>query len=76
MLLLGWRELELKVGGDVCVCVLVGVLLQRGSEEGGADLVPPPPPEALTSQDRWCWSNDSSSTLAFWPACILNSLTD
>lgn len=31
---------------------------------------------ALTSRDRWCWSNDSSSILAFWPACILNSLAD
>lgn len=71
MLLLGWPEPELKVGGDE------GAVIGRGlggrGEEGG---VLGAPPEALTSQDRWCWSNDSSSTLAFWPACILNSLTD
>lgn len=59
------------------------LLLLRGSEEGveggvegveGARLAPPW--MALTFRDRWCRSYDSSSTLAFWPACILNPLTD
>lgn len=59
------------------------LLLLRGSEEGveggvegveGARLAPLW--MALTFRDRWCRSYDSSSTLAFWPACILNPLTD
>lgn len=74
MLLLGWPELELKVGGDGWGVVIGKGLRGKRGGGGGGDLAPLW--MALTSQDRWCWSNDSSSTLAFWPACILNSLTD
>ena len=41
MLLLGWRELELKVGGDVCVCVGRGVIA-KGLRGRGSGLGAPP----------------------------------
>lgn len=75
MLLLGWPEPELKAGGKAGEGEL---LLVGGSEEegdGGGGLLAPLW-MALIFLDRWSRSNDSSSTLAFWPACILNSLTD
>lgn len=72
MLLLGWPEPELKVGGEAAEGVVIGKGLRgRGGMVGLAPLW-----MALTFLDRCCRSNDSSSTLAFWPACILNSLTD
>lgn len=72
MLLLGWPEPELKAGcraGE-------GVVIGKGLRGRGGWGVLAPLWMALIFLDRWCRSNDSSSTLAFWPACILNSLTD